>query len=395
MSNRMNRSVLAVVILALCLSACTPAPSPVLPSQTVVPSATVTPTIIPSATQTTLPRLTATPRRTYYPTITLAPTSTTTPYPLSINVTDLHTTGKLLISDLGGERYLVIDMATGEITQTSSPLNCLFPIFDNTQLICRGSGSLYLYDLATRSKHDLPNTHADRLYFWPWTLNSRFLVYGHWSNVNGHRVDINSYDLVTEQELLLAPDVPDDSEYYISSDGRHVVTLMDNRIIDIMSNPVADLTPGGYEDLTYNPYSLIWSPAGNLLYIGATDLASDAGPIVNYHFIANVDTGIVQRISISTDIRQTGLLGAYWSPDATRIALSDLPELCILYVDELLGECTEDIQEPGSSMGSIAWSPDSRYIAFSASGTIYLYATETREYSSLIENIHLSMFFWK
>jgi WD40 repeat protein len=286
-------------------------------------------------------------------------------------------------------------MATGEITQTSSPLSCLFPIFDNTQLICRGSGSLYLYDLATRSKQDLPNTHADRLYFWPWTLNSRFLVYGHWSNVNGHWVDIYSYDLVTEQELLLALDMPDDGEYYMSSDGRHVVTLIDNRIIDIMSNPVADLTPVGYEDLIYNPISLVWSPVSNLLYIGATDLASDTGPIVNYHFIANVDTGIIQRISISTDIRPTGMLGAYWLPDATRIALSDLPELCILYVDELIGECTDDIQGSGNSVSSIAWSPDSRYIAFSVYGTIYLYDTETQEYSSLIKNIHLSMFFWK
>ena len=87
MSSRMNRLALALVILALCLSACTPVPSPatVHPSQTVVPSATVTPTIIPTtsviATR-TIPALTMTSTKKPTQTHTITPTQPPTLTPL-------------------------------------------------------------------------------------------------------------------------------------------------------------------------------------------------------------------------------------------------------------------------------------------------------------------------
>jgi len=392
----MNSTVLALVTLVLCLSACTAVPSPamVLPTQTVVPSATVSPRIIPSATQIPQPRLTSTPRRPYIPTITLIPTSTNTPYQLLLSVMDLQTTDELWVYYEPESKFLIIDMVTGVIKSTPSPPNCLYPTFDNTEVICRGSGNLYLYDLATHDKKDLPITNPDRLYLLPWVQNSRFLVYGYWSDEEERLVDIYSFDLETKQEKLLAENMPD-GEYYISSDGRHVITEIDNRIVDIMSNPEVDLTPVGYENLIYNTYSLIWSPISNLLYIGATDTSSDAFPLTNNYFIANVDAGIVTKISVPTDVLRNAILGAYWSPDGNQIAIADGPELCNYHIDELHGECTDNIQEPGSSVSSIAWSPDSRFIAFFVSDTIYIYDTETKRYFSLLDNIFTTEIFWR
>ena len=66
------------------------------------------------------------------------------------------------------------------------------------------------------------------------------------------------------------------------------------------------------------------------------------------------------------------------------------------FVDEMIGECTNTIQKSGSSVTYIAWSPDSRYIAFFVSDTIYLYDTETRQYFSLLANItHTGLIFWR
>jgi len=398
LTSRMNNTVLALVTLMLYLSACTevPSPAPVLPTQAVVPSATVTPSIISSATQTPLPRLTSTAMRPHIPTITLIPTSTKTPHQLLLNVMDLQTTGKLWVYDNLQEKYLIIDIDTGVITYANSPPNRCYisPLSDSTEVICEGSNKLYLYDLATQNKQDLPITNPDRQYWPPWVQNKRFLVYGYWSDEEERLVDIYSFDLVTKQEKLLAENMPD-GEYYISSDGRHVITKIDNRIIDIMSNPEVDLAPVGYENLIYNPYSLIWSPISNLLYIGATDTSSDAYPLTNNYSIANVDEGIVTKISIPTDVLRNAILGAYWSPDGNQIAIAGGPELCIYHVDELHGECTDNIQEPGSSVSSIAWSPDSQFIAFFVSDTIYIYDTETQRYFSLLNKIFTTDIFWR
>ena len=242
---------------------------------------------------------------------------------------DLQTTGKLWVYDNLQEKYQIIDLDTGVITYAKShPNRCyISPIFDSTEVICEGSNKLYLYDLATQNKQDLPITNPDRQYWPPWVQNKRFLVYGYWSDEEERLVDIYSFDLVTKQEKLLAENMPD-GEYYISSDGRHVITKIDNRIIDIMSNPEVDLAPVGYENLIYNPYSLIWSPISNLLYIGATDTSSDAYPLTNNYSIANVDTGRVQDIYTFRCVAKC-YIGTYWSPDGNRIAIAGGPELCI------------------------------------------------------------------
>jgi hypothetical protein len=312
-------------------------------------------------------------------------------------VVDLHTTGRLWVYDERETRFLIIDMNTGTVEQTSfSQNNCSVVLkHDSTDVICRSSTNLSLYDLMTGSTQNLPVTAPDRLYIAPYVQNSRFLVYGNWSEAGDWLVDVSYLDMMTGQERLVIENSPD-SEYYISSDGSFVIAEIDNQIIDLLSNPVENLTPVGYENLVYNPYSLAWSPESNLLYIGAADPGSYDFPQTNKYFIVDADTGIVTYISIPSDTYRNAMWGAYWSPDSKQVAIPGGPELCIFRVDELIGECTNTIQESGSSVTYIAWSPDAKFIAFFVSDTIYLYDTETRQYFSLLANMsHTGLIFWR
>ena len=50
---------------------------------------------------------------------------------------------------------------------------------------------------------------------------------------------------------------------------------------------------------------------------------------------------------------------------------------------------------PGSSVSSIAWSPDGQFIAFFVSDTVYIYDTETQRYFSLLNKIFTTDIFWR
>ena len=238
-------------------------------------SVTSIPTIIPSGHREPLLSLALAPTLTSKPIITLAPSSTPTPYQLSLSVVDLHTTGRLWVYDEQETRFLIIDMNTGTVEQTAfSQNNCSVVLkYNSTDVICQSSRNLYLYDLVTGSIQNLPITAPDKLYMAPYIQNSRFLVYGNWSEAGDWLVDVSYLDMMTGQERLVIENSPD-SEYYISSDGSYVIAEIDNHIIDLLSNPGGNLTPVGYENLVYNPYSLVWSPESNLLYIGAAEPGS-------------------------------------------------------------------------------------------------------------------------
>jgi WD40 repeat protein len=343
------------------------------------------------STNSTTPISPPSPHNTKEPTVEL--TITETPYILS-SVGEIRADGKLWIYD-GRSIYRIIDMKTGMVTKTSSlPANCFYtPIFESLKVICIGTKNLSLYDLSNHNVQDLSIRNPDRLYLPPWVVNNKYLVYGYWSD-DLQKVNIYSYDYATKQEVLISSN-NQDSEYYISSDGQQVVTLINNRIYDILTENTIELTPVGYEDLIYDPYSLVWSPVSNLLFFGAGNHNVNPFPETNNYFVVNTDTGVANKFSLPTDELRNSLLGAFWSPDGEQIAIGGGRELCVLNVSELNGECVESIEEQGQYVTAITWSPDSRFIAFYSSDTVYIYDTTNLQHFVLLHDIFTTEIFWR
>ena len=346
---------------------------------------------VTQSTNSATPISTPSPHYTKEPTVEL--TITETPYILS-SVSEIQADGKLWIYD-GSSIYWIIDMKTGMVTKTSSPpANCFYtPIFESLKVICIGTKNLYLYDLSNHNVQDLSIRNPDRLYLPPWGVNNKYLVYGYWSD-DLQKVNIYSYDCATKQEALISTN-NQDSEYYISSDGQQVVTLINNRIYDILTENTIELTPVGYEDLIYDPYSLVWSPVSNLLFFGAGNHNVNPFPETNNYFVVNTDTGVANKFSLPTDELRNSLLGAFWSPDGEQIAIGGGRELCVLNVSELNGECVESIEEQGRYVTAITWSPDSRFIAFYGSDTVYIYDTTNLQHFVLLHDIFTTEIFWR
>ncbi|MBI3243011.1 MAG: hypothetical protein HYZ49_12030 [Chloroflexi bacterium] len=139
------------VVISLILSSCTKVDL-VAPAPITIPDLSPTPTLRSSIPATlTLPPASPTPEPTQAPTTPTMPPISPTPKPAQTPTAVL--TGKILYTEESGDTILVLDLATGEITNFPQPGRQMCPgggilSPDGRWLAIGGEGSLWMVDLA-------------------------------------------------------------------------------------------------------------------------------------------------------------------------------------------------------------------------------------------------------
>ena len=239
--------------------------------------------------------------------------------------------------------------------------------------------NLYVYDLTTKQTRQLTNFTDYDIKFPSLGDNAIVFEYGGY---------IYKFDLATEKAEKVPVFIADDmangrtelksvskniTSYEISPDGKRALfgARGDVFTVPAKQGPTRNLTqtPGVHERNSK------WSPDGKwIAYI------SDATGEDEIYIVPQNGSG--KAIQVTTG-GETYKYTLYWSPDSKKILWSDRRQR-LRYVDVETKKITDVVHSPVWEIRQYAWSPDSRFIAYTlpeekSMSRIYVYSLETKK----------------
>lgn len=354
---------------------------------------------LPQPTPTPMPAATATP----VPTLTPVPTATLLP------VASLAEKGVLFIWNDRAKQYEVLDLNTGNLSRTIRwNSDCEWELLPRaTTTVCEHqSGQRYLFDLLKGTTQDLPIWNAKLI---GWDPNGRFLVF---TQGTPDELDIFSYDITANVTQTLVSDIERQEQErwltqpMLSADGQELIVV---RGVSGQPGPnVFKIARGGSKfrqiGLPKPPatWDVAWSPTSHQLVYGATDIEQEIGPSPNYLYLVDTSENNVRRLAKSPDSLFFWSSSLSWSPTGQYIAvgLSDLlfkskPQACVIDISTEGEMCRESL--PGINGLFSVWSPSGEHIAFIDLGkNLVLSNPDGTEKIKLLENIPSDFsLFWR
>ncbi|MEL7041255.1 MAG: S41 family peptidase [Pseudomonadota bacterium] len=166
-------------------------------------------------------------------------------------------------------------------------------------------------------------------------------------------VFVGDDDSLTRPRLTHAAD--DVRGYSLSPDGVRLAVAARG---DVFSVPVEDgITRNLTDTSNAHERDVAWSPQGDMIAF-----ISDATGEEQIYVRDALGEAPARQV---TETLSRRIYNPVWSPDGTKIAFGDT-EAHILVVDVETGRVREVFDDPGFHQHDYAWSPDSRYLAFSA-----------------------------
>ena len=269
--------------------------------------------------------------------------------------------------------YVIYDMLKQEAYGVTFPGKCRIARLNQTA-VCRTERGLEAIDLVTGDWTVLPIENPS---WWSLTTGDRSIYYA--SEEGEDLWSLHRFDWGQVVGEFLATISPDGWSIFpkISDHGRVIVGT---RYGDTLNRLYEITLDGNYQrfgpDITAGITDLSWSPAGELLGLGATDISYDEPGFCNttVFLVYVVSTGQIKQVARAPE----GTCYAYfqtetsniWSPDGTMVAL--IPsnryvvanqEFCILNVEPGTQHCIPGVHD-NEWISRVAWSPDSRYLAY-------------------------------
>lgn len=360
----MKPYLLLSLVLILGLNGCQPTNRP-SSYETSAASPVVATATLPELTPTSTPAATATS----LPTVTPVPTATLLP------VASLAEKGLLLIWDDQVKQYEVLDLNTGNLSRTIrwNP-DCEWELLPRaTTTVCEHqSGQWYLFDILKETTQDVPIWNAKLV---GWDPNGRFLVF---TQGAPDQMDIVSYDITANMTQTLALNIERQEQLRwltqpaLSANGQELIVVRETP--DQQNTSVFELRNKAkfrQIGLTVPPatWDVAWSPTSHQLVYGATDIEQEIGPSPNYLYLVDTSENNVRRLAKSPDSLFFWSSSLSWSPTGQYIAvgLSDLlfkskPQACVIDISTEGEMCRESL--PGINGLFSVWSPSGEHIAF-------------------------------
>jgi tricorn protease len=287
----------------------------------------------------------------------------------------------------------IYDFASGKMENiTNHKAQDIFPMwYGNKIYFCSDRDrtmNIFVYDIPSKqitkvtnyTEYDVkfPSLGADAIVY----ENGGFIYVldlktGTSSKVTIHIADDGS---IGRNELVDASKFIEGGDYDLGPDGNRMTVTARG---DIWTIPAKDgitrnlsKTPGVHER------SVAWSPDGKYLAYISDATGED-------EIYIRTQDGIEKPVQL-TDKGDTYKYVLVWSPDSKKIAWAD-KKLRLQYIDIQTKQVTLADQAKTWEHGSINWSPDSKWIAYSRSdddfrGKVFLYSLDTKKSTLVTDN---------
>jgi WD40 repeat protein len=336
--------------------------------QTVIiptPVVKISPTII-STSKIPLP----TPTAPVILTATALPSRTPIPTSTPLSVSSLAEKGRIFVWSNKTKNYLVVDLNAGTISTIRWNPACEWRLLPNTTVtVCENAaGQFYLYDLIVGTKLETSINDAEII---GWSPNGQFLVYSH--NIDAgepilsYQISTNTTETLTARLNLDWLELP-----VLSADGQ---TLIAARNYAAWTSRIFEIVRGTSQyrqiglDKPFSTGDIAWSPVSRRFVYGATDIEQEIGPMPNYLYIVDIQTGKIRELGKSPARLLFWPSSLEWSPTGEEVAVGiwDLafrsdPQACTINVSTTNQVCLS--AQRGYDGRFSAWSPSGEHIAF-------------------------------
>lgn len=359
--------------------------APTLPVAQQTPTATIMATTVP--TSTLLATATYDRRLRFTPTPT--PTLSPTPFP----VLDLVEGGSVWRCT-EGYQCQVYDLEQGTTFRVPVPDGCINTFLPyKIKMLCQDTivdGHLYLYNLLTEERQELPIRGAER---YGWSADGQFLFYSQPEGDSEHKTFI-SYEITSGITHTLAtnihPNEWHEDTIKLSAQGKYlaVVAKTDQfpNYLTIFQGTTVYTQPS-VKEYVISPWDIVWSPTSSTqLIFGETDQREAVGtPRSNHFFLLDLEKKRFEPLLSTNDVvaDSVGDLGYFadtlsfvssWSPDGTKVVLrldafNDNQFICIISVDSRAYDCPSITPEKPRNNRTYGisrplWSPQSKQLIF-------------------------------
>lgn len=279
--------------------------------------------------------------------------------------TAANLTGHIFIGSSWEGRALVIAPTNLIVDELKIKAECGI-MNDGVHAICRRKDGLVSLNLATGEQKQLPIPSTS----WKFTPDQEIIYFS--KNDNSNIYTMLAYNLknamlfrlmeVNMEEWVVLPS--------LSSQGKYLAGAHDDTGIENDKIFLIDYRNGSFIEVpaaAKATWNLAWSPIGQILAYGLTDIETEIGFCTNYLGIYNAETGESRILTkappgICYDDFDAHF-SSIWSPDASQVALILQTSLCLIQIETGAEECYKLVGEE-EQIGKAAWSPNSRFIAY-------------------------------
>lgn len=305
-------------------------------------------------------------------------TSNTTP-----NFRFLNVPGSVFVGSYFSGNYIQIDFAHRVVLNHDFPPKCRM-LKSGLAALCSQADGLSIYDVVTGVTSSL--VQGTSIQSKGLTEAGKSLYYSS-GDEGGMVFSLYVYEFQTAEirslgefdlnEWLVAPSLSNDGNYLIGARFENGANAQ-WYVVDAITGSINHILASENFWATYN---VSWSPIGNKVLLGETDVNVEIGScpnrIINYDVSSNLARVVVDAPNRNCYDEFGFHGGDIWSPDGSMIALMiQQSTLCVISMIDTMQKCTPlpgSIEKP---IRSLTWSPDSRYL-------IYL----TQEYNLQIYSI--------
>lgn len=311
-------------------------------------------------------------------TSTSVPTQTIVPMPtIMVPRLDIKSESIFIGTDIG--RYYVYNIETKLTDAILLSAKCML-FRDGKKAICQNSAGVYIYELVPGKAQALPISKDS----WELTPDRSALYY---IRKNGDVSDLFTYNISTGAIVKFAsinynewavPSkpagywalFPEPSTYgkptgvYVDTKGSPIVYYMVE--VDTQTNVIsrfsADITGYITGDMTLSPYAPIIGVGSTSKF--PTDVTRCTATIFStYNTVSRKVKQLLQAPEGECFDHFNLYSSNIWSPDGNKVILSTAKHICVLRMEESIGNCYE-FNYSEEYINRISWSPDSQRIAF-------------------------------